>query len=421
MTETNNNSPALVVAVDDEPSILNSLKRTLDAVNCELHCFEDAREALDFCRKNQPSLVISDMRMPAMDGLEFLGILATEMPMIERVLLTGYSDMDTTISAINKGKINYYIEKPWKDVHLVEVVNKSIDVFTVRVRNHYLEQLTRQQNEELRQWNEKLENRVQERTLQLRNAYTTSVQTFSSLVNRRMKGHASASHEIAAVVLATAKSLDLSENTIRDLIYAAFLCNIGKVGFTDELLDTPYIKLSQEQRETFHRHPLLAEAAISLLPPLQGATKILNQHKERLDGSGFPNCLTDTDITQEALLLGLVTEYYECCDGLLMDHSLTHNEAIEHLQQISGEAYPEDLTNAVLQQLEAQHAEDPLLNETCLRPHKLEPGMVLTKDLFSDNGALLLTRASLIDEHAIDALRTMEAHLNHELNIYVIG
>jgi LytS/YehU family sensor histidine kinase len=99
---------------------------------------QHATEAYDLLGQNHVQVVISDQRMPQITGVDFLSEVSQRYPEVIRMILTGYSDMQAIIDAINKGKIYYYITKPWKFDELKVIIDKAIHTFELRSENEKL-------------------------------------------------------------------------------------------------------------------------------------------------------------------------------------------------------------------------------------------------------------------------------------------
>jgi len=117
---------AKILCVDDEESVVNSLRRVLRSSHYEVIGFTSAPEALNYLESNEVDLIISDMRMPEMRGDEFLAKTMSITPNTVRILLTGYSDFDMTVSAINEGRIHRYMSKPWDNRELLAIINEEL-------------------------------------------------------------------------------------------------------------------------------------------------------------------------------------------------------------------------------------------------------------------------------------------------------
>ncbi|MES2115687.1 MAG: response regulator, partial [Pseudomonadota bacterium] len=106
---------ATVLFVDDEPNILSALRRLFRPRGYRVLTAESGAEGLEVLEREPVDLVISDMRMPEMDGARFLAQVRQRWPGVLRLLLTGYSDIQSIQDAINCGEIYRYITKPWDD------------------------------------------------------------------------------------------------------------------------------------------------------------------------------------------------------------------------------------------------------------------------------------------------------------------
>ena len=117
---------AKVLCLDDEESVVSALRRVLRTSHYEVIGFTSASDALKYLEANEVDLIISDMRMPEMSGDQFLAKAMTLSPNTVRILLTGYSDFDMTVNAINEGKIHRYMAKPWDNDDLLSTINQEL-------------------------------------------------------------------------------------------------------------------------------------------------------------------------------------------------------------------------------------------------------------------------------------------------------
>lgn len=148
-----------VLVIDDEEFILSSLYRLLRR-EFNVLIANTAKEGLELMRQNEVHVVVSDQRMPEMVGVEFFSIIKGEFPDAIRMLLTGYSDLESVIAAINTGNIYRYIVKPWNPEELLNIVREACVKYDLIVKNRKL-------TKELMETNVELEQRVLERTNQL--------------------------------------------------------------------------------------------------------------------------------------------------------------------------------------------------------------------------------------------------------------
>ncbi|MBW8039006.1 MAG: response regulator [Planctomycetes bacterium] len=119
-----------VLFVDDEEKILRSLKRVFVGEPYKTLFVNSGKLALDILKKKQVHVIITDIRMPGMDGHELLKTVKNKYPNVIRLVLSGYSDKDTLLHAINQGEIFRYITKPWKlNEELKTIVRQAIEFF----------------------------------------------------------------------------------------------------------------------------------------------------------------------------------------------------------------------------------------------------------------------------------------------------
>ena len=155
---------AQLLLVDDEENILRSLQRVLRKEPYELTTATSGDQAIGLMKKQSFDLVISDARMPGMDGPTLLATIKKKDPECIRILLTGYADIDSTVKAINDGQIYRYISKPWDDDELRLILRQALAFQQSERRRLALEKLTRKQNRELQDLNKTLEQKVRDRT-----------------------------------------------------------------------------------------------------------------------------------------------------------------------------------------------------------------------------------------------------------------
>ena len=127
-----------ILYVDDEPENLIAFKAVFRRVY-DIKTVNSAQEGLDILEIEEFDIVISDQRMPKMTGVEFFEIIQSKYPESIRMVLTGYSDMNAIIDAINKGKVFHYITKPWNAEELKIIINNALDYHQLKSRNEELE------------------------------------------------------------------------------------------------------------------------------------------------------------------------------------------------------------------------------------------------------------------------------------------
>ena len=154
-----------ILCVDDEVNILRALRRLLLDEDYEILIANSGEEALELLEKEYPvHLILSDYRMPGMNGVDFLKRVCERWPKIIRIVLSGYADTASIVSAINEGQIYKFIPKPWNDDELKVTIAKAFEVYFLNRQNEILSDELRQTNEELSTINQNLEQIVRERS-----------------------------------------------------------------------------------------------------------------------------------------------------------------------------------------------------------------------------------------------------------------
>ncbi|WP_144395144.1 response regulator [Pleionea sediminis] len=152
-----------ILLVDDEENIIKSLKRLLRRDGYKILTANSGQEGLEILKNNDVAVILSDQRMPHMSGTEFLKEAKEICPNSIRIVLSGYSELESITSAINEGAIYKFLTKPWDDHLLREHIRKAFEYFELEKSNHDLSEKLQNANKELQQQNKKLESLLEER------------------------------------------------------------------------------------------------------------------------------------------------------------------------------------------------------------------------------------------------------------------
>lgn len=155
------NNQTRILCVDDERNVLRALERIFLDDDYEIMTAASGEEGLQLLHESpQVQVVISDFRMPGMNGVEFLKEVFNCHPETIRIVLSGYADTAAVVAAINEGKIYKFIPKPWNDDELRITVTKALEHFAIQRRNEQLAEELRRKNQELSQLNADLKQRA---------------------------------------------------------------------------------------------------------------------------------------------------------------------------------------------------------------------------------------------------------------------
>ena len=156
-----------ILCVDDEENILNSIRRLLRKENYNLLTALSGKEALRILEENDVQMVLSDQKMPQMSGMEFLSQVKKKYPDVIRILLTGYTGVDSITELINKGDLYKFFLKPWNDQNLKLEITRALEQYDLIWTNKILHKKVLEQNEALQITNKNLSESIQKTTEEL--------------------------------------------------------------------------------------------------------------------------------------------------------------------------------------------------------------------------------------------------------------
>ncbi|MEZ6046054.1 MAG: response regulator [Planctomycetaceae bacterium] len=183
------NSPKVLV-IDDEPNVIQACKRALKRGGFNVIGTTDPNEALEVIKSQEISVIISDQRMPEIQGSALMEKVKDLAPDTVRVILTGYADINAAIDSINSGNVFRYISKPWDDDALRATISEAAEKFRLTREVQELQEQVRRQNEqlqnqnaELQNWNDQLEAKVAERTQEVTDLNQQLKKTLMGIIN----------------------------------------------------------------------------------------------------------------------------------------------------------------------------------------------------------------------------------------------
>ena len=234
---------ATILIVDDEVNVLKSIMRLLHPMHYRVLMAASGADALELMRHNPIDLVISDMRMPHMDGATLLAHIHQTWPETIRVLLTGHADLAQTIAAVNRGQIYRYIAKPWDDNDLLAIVAQGLEKRRLLQENARLLQVTAEQNVQLAEANQNLEAKVAQRTAELeqlvgflemtqhevKESFRTTVQVLANVLDMRFSDWIGHSQRVSVIAERIGLACGITDEALEDLTFAARLHEIGKL------------------------------------------------------------------------------------------------------------------------------------------------------------------------------------------------
>lgn len=410
-----------ILFVDDEENILHSLQRLFMDEEVEVFTASSGAEGLEIlARETGVGVIVSDQRMPEMTGVDFLEKSKAVSPQSIRMLLTGYADVNAAIDAINRGGAFRYLNKPWNDEELVQAVMGALQMYRLLTENKRLAAIVKQQNDKLKKWNTELEAIVQEQTMELQKSYDSlrainsrlranfknTIVAFSALIELRDKRMRAHSRNVAEIAVNVAKKLGIEGEERENIMVAAMLHDIGKIGISDFMLSREAEQMNFAEREEYLQHPVRGQAAIDRIEELREAGRIIRAHHESYDGNGFPDGLKKMEIPLGARIIALadyIDKKIRKGKGAVSFELLRKEVDLQ-----KGTLFDPKLIPVVFEQADAFYKKNrPKTDhiEIELLPNDLQEGMKTSREVFSGTGILLLTRGTVLARQSIMLLK----------------
>jgi response regulator RpfG family c-di-GMP phosphodiesterase len=405
-----------ILFVDDEENVLRSLKRLFMDGEYHVLTSTSGRQGLDILKVNEVAVVVSDQRMPQMNGTEFLEHVKKVSPDTVRILLTAHADAEAAVDAINRGGAYLYITKPWNNDDFLVSVRSAAERYSLGKENKHLTELTRQQNEELKNWNSKLKTYVRQQTADLTNKNQEVIEmneklkvnfrdfmvTISNLIELENTTVANHSNNVAVISKKIAQKIGLDGRETQNVAIAAQLHDVGKIGISETILLKDVGSLSSFESEEYRKHPVRGQAVLDSNETLRDAGGLIRSHHESMNGKGFPDGLKGENIPLGSRIVSIVDRY----DRLVRKHSA--EQALDEVGRSTPHCFDPDLYDvleAVLKENTVQCLFIDQAVERELHPDEILPGMRLSRGVRSGTGLLLLGEGSILTPKKIGSVK----------------
>ncbi|HVF50009.1 MAG TPA: HD domain-containing phosphohydrolase [Pyrinomonadaceae bacterium] len=263
--------PYKIMVVDDEPANLRLLER-LFRRDYEVLTAASGAEALRLLEQHNVALLITDQRMPSMTGLELLQRASVLRPHMVRIIITGYTDVNSVIEAINCGQVYKYVTKPWN--------NEDLRLTASRALEHYESGKARY---ELTLANQRLDAQLKE----MGRGFVRAIADALEAKDEHILGHA---RRASGYSVSIGRRLGLDEDALEQLSLAAFLHDIGKIGTPENILLKP-APLTPEERAVVQLHSERGARMLASVPGMADVATAVRHHHEFYDGTGYPEGL----------------------------------------------------------------------------------------------------------------------------------
>jgi len=323
-----------LLIVDDETANLRLLERLFSK---DFHCLTapSGPEAIRLLEHHDVAILISDQRMPGMTGIELLRRTAPLRPHMVRILLTGYSDVEALVEAINSGLVYMYVTKPWHNDDLKLRVNRACEHYEQNKSRHSLADA-----------NQRLLLRLEEVKL----GVVTALTQMLSSRDKQAYGHAIRVRNYAMMI---AGKMGVSEAQIEELAIAALLHDLGRIDTSTNGVVSKGVSTLEQMVQA---HSGCEARLLQAIPELGNVAEIVSGYRENFDGTGSPRGLGAEQIPLLCRILRLADEY----DVMVLPKAsaaMTHDEAMKFLTQRSGRQF-DPVAIEILSQLSPEELAD---------------------------------------------------------------
>ncbi|MBD0326270.1 MAG: response regulator [Pyrinomonadaceae bacterium] len=328
MSEQRSGRKSLLIA-DDEAEIRSVLQDCL----CKIYDCESvgsAEEALSLLQSRKFDLILSDIMMEGMSGLEMVPQVLSRSPETVIIMISGAQTIESAVEALRVGAFDY-IMKPFDLAH-VEIILKRAhehqDLLQARRRyENHLAELIRRRTTELNQALASVED-----------SYRMTLKALAAALEARDHETHGHSERVVSFSLRLGRELELDTEQLRSLEFGALLHDIGKIGIPDSILRKP-APLTSEEWQQMRLHPLLGQNILRGIKFLEGAARVVGQHHEKWDGSGYPRGLRGEEIDLNARVFAVADAFDAITSNRVYRQGKSYDAALAELEAHAGRQF----------------------------------------------------------------------------------
>ena len=321
-----------LLVVDDDEFIRAVIRERLKIEGFSVDEAQNGKEALARLDKEDYSILLTDLRMPEMDGISLLQEVYCRFPDTARIVMTAHGQLETAVTALKTGAFDYIL-KPL-----------NFDVLFLTVRNALRKQ---EMERQIRDYRMNLEIKVREQTDLISSMYIRSIDSLIKALEAKdfyTRGH---SQRVTRFSVAVGRGLAWPADRIEVLQRAAILHDLGKIGVRESVLNKPG-KLTYEEFGEVARHPEVATQILSPIPFFQDVLPSILHHHERFDGRGYPKRIGGTDIPLESRIMSVADTYDAMTSTRAYRPALSGEEATAEIRRCSGSQFDPEIVPVFL-------------------------------------------------------------------------
>jgi cyclic di-GMP phosphodiesterase len=346
MTKGSMSNRTLLI-VDDEPNVIRSLDRQLRQDGYTIYSANSGEKGLRLLNEKDIAVVLSDLKMPQMDGITFLASVKQHKPDVVCLLLTGNGSLHSAMDAVNRLQIFGYLTKPWSDQQLKATIARAFKQYNLIAENQRLQELTQAQNQQLSLINENLETLVQKRTFQLEEAVREGVIMLAMAAEAKDDDTGEHIRRIQELTREMCIKLGSSPEESDRISFFSMMHDVGKIHIPDHILRKS-APLTETEWEVMRTHCIAGEKILGKKPFYKTARDIARSHHERWDGNGYPDQLRGELIPLAARIVTIADVFDALTHERPYKPPWTVETALEEMKKLSGKVFDPEILNTFM-------------------------------------------------------------------------
>jgi putative nucleotidyltransferase with HDIG domain len=329
-----------VLIVDDEPIIRDILSKVVSSEGYFWGIASNGQEAIDRLLSSDYQIVLTDVRMPSVDGLALLQHVTANHPTVAVIMITAMNDARSAVEALSMGAYDY-VTKPFNIFELRSKIGRAAERRRLIMGNQeyqsFLEERVEQQTAD-----------IKEALVRIDTAYSHTLEALISALDAREHETLRHSKRVSEYTLLIARALGIPRTELVDIGRGSLLHDIGKIGISDNILLKP-ARLTEEEWTEIRKHPDIGYSIINKIDFLAGAAEMVLQHHERFDGTGYPQKLKGDQILLAARIFALVDTFDAMTSDRPYRKALTYQDARNEISRCCGTQFDPEIVKCFME------------------------------------------------------------------------